>query len=96
VHPQESGISICCKPAVNFFKKTLVYGSPNVGLWNPRLPIKWASPSLGKPYEEEEKKEEARHGGPTDRCPSTLSRPTCACHMVKRINTSPSSSGREL
>jgi len=61
VHPQESRISICCKPAVNFFKKTLVYGSPNVGLWNPRLPIKCASssrapPSLGKPYEEEEKK----------------------------------------
>lgn len=61
VHPQESRISICCKPAVNFFKKTLVYGSPNVGLWNPRLPIKWASSprasrSLGKPYEEEENK----------------------------------------
>lgn len=101
VHPQERGILLCCKPAVNFFKKTLVYGSPNVGLWNPRLPIKWASPSrgspsLGKPYEEEEEKVEERHGGPTDRCPSTLSRPTCACHMVKRINTSPSSSGREL
>jgi len=38
-----------------FLQENLVYGSPNVGLWNPRLPIKWASPSVGKPYEEEKK-----------------------------------------
>jgi hypothetical protein len=60
---------MCCKPAVTFFKKTLVYGSPNVSLWNSRLSIKWASPSraspsFGKPYEEEEKKRTKGMVGP--------------------------------
>jgi hypothetical protein len=69
VHPQERGISICCKPAVNLLQKTLVYGSPNVGLWNPRLPIKWAPHLelphlLGNPTKKKKKKRKKGMVGP--------------------------------